>query len=642
MTTTNPPSAQARIAQLRRTFLKQLPARLDQAQGLLQRLTEDPANARETAVELHRMFHSLKGSGRSFGFVQLGATAAQGEAWLTAHLESQSSAPPPDLLPILGDYLAQIAWQVEELQGVAGLKTSEPAIAIRCEEDPSQAGERLVYLCHDDRALLEHQAKQMECCGYTVRVFTDPGLLRDAVQARWPEAVVMEIGFPHGGRAGLATLAALETELGRSPQVILLAAQDDFDTRLLAVRHGSLAFCHADVDAMELVAILDKLPPPQEPEPFRILIIDDEPEVAAYHGIILEEAGMLTRQLSDPARVLEALHEFPCDMILMDMYMPVCHGRELARLIRQVPEFAGLPIVFLSGETDHKKQISAMRVGAEGFLTKPVSQEDLIVAVAIRAERMRTLRSLTRAKEEAERANKAKTAFLSFMSHELRSPLNGVIGFCQLLELDPVEPLTPAQKESVAQIMSCGDHLLELINGLLDMARIEAGRVIPEMEVLNPASIMEHCLGMTTPLARKRFVSVSFVSKETPFPNIYVDPLRLKQILINLLSNAVKYNRKGGYITVTHRATREGLLEISIADSGRGIPKEQWDQVFKPFHRLGAEKIGIEGSGIGLNITKTLVEAMGGHIGFNSEPEKGTRFWVTFPIVDHPPSEEIQ
>ena len=139
---------------------------------------------------------------------------------------------------------------------------------------------------------------------------------------------------------------------------------------------------------------LDQLTGQHQPEPYRILVVDDEAEIASYHCIILQEAGMVTYQLNEPSRVLDVLQEFRPDMVLVDMYMPGCSGYDLAKLIRQIPDHLGLPIVFLSSETDRKKQFSAMRIGADGFLTKPVIPEDMVAAVAIRAERMRTLRAL--------------------------------------------------------------------------------------------------------------------------------------------------------------------------------------------------------------------------------------------------------
>ncbi|MEO5333647.1 MAG: response regulator [Magnetococcus sp. YQC-5] len=256
-------------------------------------------------------------------------------------------------------------------------------------------------------------------------------------------------------------------------------------------------------------------------------------------------------------------------------------------------------------------------------------------------ERKQIAEALTKAKEEAVLANKAKSEFLSRMSHELRTPLNAVIGFSQLMELNPMEPLTPTQKESVAQIFMAGRHLLELINGLLDVARIESGKITPDIEVLDPTEIMHNCIALTRPLAFKKFISLINTSEDVHFPRIQADPLRLKQILINLLSNAVKFNRKGGYVTISHQETAAGQLEISIADTGSGIPREHWSQIFKPFSRLGADSAGVEGTGIGLNISKGLVEMMGGRIGFDSEVGKGSRFWISFPIVQQASEQDI-
>ncbi|MBF0294733.1 MAG: response regulator [Magnetococcales bacterium] len=249
-------------------------------------------------------------------------------------------------------------------------------------------------------------------------------------------------------------------------------------------------------------------------------------------------------------------------------------------------------------------------------------------------ERKAIAEALIKAKEEAVRANRAKSAFLSRMSHELRTPLNAVIGFSQLLEFNPLEPLTPGQRESVSQIFSGGKHLLELINGLLDVARIETGRITPEMEILDPTSIVLNAISMSRPLALKRFVSLINTGEEVPYPLVHADPLRLKQVIINLLSNAIKFNRKGGFVIVAHRETGDGELEISVKDSGPGIPREQWNQVFKPFSRLGAEAAGIEGTGIGLNISRGLMEMMGGEIGFESEQDKGCRFWIRLRTAD--------
>lgn len=389
-------SAREKIAKLRATFLEQLPARVAQARATLTRLIAEPGN-HDAAVELHRFLHSIKGTGRSFGFRDLGAAAAQGED-VAAELMEVPAKPVPDKwqerLSESLDYVEMIAGVLCSPDGCDAIK-DEPGFTMpsAAPEDVAGGG-RMVYICDDETLTLEQLASQLACFGYDAVTFTEPPMLREAVLARRPDAIIMDINFPQGQCAGTEMLAALQRETGKNLPSIVVSARDDFAARLGAVQAGGEAYFHKPVRPLELVAVLDELTRQQQHERYRILIVDDEPEIASYHGIILQEAGMVTYQLSEPSRVLDVLKEFRPDMVLMDMYMPACNGRDLAKLIRQVPDYVGLPIVFLSSETDRQKQFSAMRIGAEGFLTKPVIPEDLVAAVAIRAERMRTLRSL--------------------------------------------------------------------------------------------------------------------------------------------------------------------------------------------------------------------------------------------------------
>lgn len=393
MNETKPLSAREKIAKLRASFLAQLPERARQSRALFEQFKADPSN-HEAAVELHRNLHSIKGTGRSFGFRELGEAAAPGE----------------DLAALLADSPAGALPENWQEQGSSCLDNLDAAVAAACASNSSSAepgftmaaskessagsGGRLIYICDDETLTLEQLASQLGCFGYEAVTFTDPEKLYEAVLVRRPDAVVMDINFPQGHNAGTEVMAKLQSETDKRIPTLFLSARDDFAARLASVQAGSEAYFHKPARAMDLVATLDELTCQQQPEPYRILVVDDETEIAGYHSIILQEAGMVTYQLSEPARVLEVLQEFRPDMVLMDMYMPGCNGHDLAKVIRQIPDYVGLPIVFLSSETDRKKQFSAMRIGAEGFLTKPVVPEDLVAAVAIRAERMRTLRSL--------------------------------------------------------------------------------------------------------------------------------------------------------------------------------------------------------------------------------------------------------
>ncbi|PJB63862.1 MAG: hybrid sensor histidine kinase/response regulator, partial [Armatimonadetes bacterium CG_4_9_14_3_um_filter_58_7] len=230
------------------------------------------------------------------------------------------------------------------------------------------------------------------------------------------------------------------------------------------------------------------------------------------------------------------------------------------------------------------------------------------------------------AKIAAEKANLAKSDFLSSMSHELRSPLNAILGFAQLMESDSTLP-TPSQKESIDQILQAGWYLLELINEILDLAVIESGKVSLSREPMSLAEVIIECQGMIEPQAQKRGIHMDFPKFSDPY-FVNADRTRVKQILINLLSNAIKYNQTGGTVVVDCTARSPDRIRISVEDAGAGLAPEQMAQLFQPFNRLGQETGGEEGTGIGLVVSKRLVELMGGAIGVESTVGVGSVFWI--------------
>jgi PAS domain S-box-containing protein len=232
---------------------------------------------------------------------------------------------------------------------------------------------------------------------------------------------------------------------------------------------------------------------------------------------------------------------------------------------------------------------------------------------------------LQSAKVVAEKANLSKSDFLSSMSHELRSPLNAILGFAQLMESDSPAP-TPIQKESIDQILQAGWHLLKLINEILDLAKIESGKLSLSQESVSLAEVMVECQGMIEGQAQKRGIHLIFPRFDIPC-FVHADRTRLKQTLINFLSNAIKYNREQGTVEVQYAASVLGRIRISIKDTGAGLSPEKLAQLFQPFNRLGQEAGGEEGTGIGLVVAKQLIELMGGVIGVESTVGVGSVFW---------------
>jgi signal transduction histidine kinase/CheY-like chemotaxis protein len=242
------------------------------------------------------------------------------------------------------------------------------------------------------------------------------------------------------------------------------------------------------------------------------------------------------------------------------------------------------------------------------------------------AQLERSNRELAVASEVAEQANRAKSEFLSSMSHELRTPLNAIIGFGQLLAADNL-PATAEQKRTfVDHIVSSGKHLLALINEILNLAQIEAGRLTLSLEHVALGDVLEESRAMTLPLADPRGIRVLFPERCTL--SVVADRTRLKQVLLNLLSNAVKYNRDNGAVVIDCTQPQPGRVRVSVQDTGMGLTPEQLEGLFQPFNRLGQEAGKQEGTGIGLVVTKHLVEMMGGEIGVHTAPGTGSVFWV--------------
>ena len=318
------------------------------------------------------------------------------------------------------------------------------------------------------------------------------------------------------------------------------------------------------------------------------------------------------------------------EMISFDIYADTPDGRP--KVERIFADFQTNPRPLLS-EVQLKRKNGEMRWIQAA--THPHFDENGVLAeiraAAIDITETRIIRSrIEAARAEAEAANRAKSEFLSSMSHELRTPMNTVLGFAQVLKSDPESPLNEDQTESVDQIIHGGRHLLDLINEVLDLSRIENGVIELSMEEVKFGDLVAETLDLIRPLADIRNIKLVNESADDA-GRVWSDFTRLKQVLLNILSNAVKYNVDGGTVTIQPFPTTDGRARLAVIDTGPGIASHDLDGLFVPFERLGADLSEVEGTGIGLTITKRLLEMMDGEIGVQSQVGRGSTFWIDLP-----------
>ncbi|MBW4054492.1 MAG: diguanylate cyclase [Proteobacteria bacterium] len=380
----------AKLKKIRESYIKQLPGQLETIRAAYSAFVlGEQGNA--PLEDLHRRIHTMKGASASFRLGILSSFSLAGE---NLAKEALRAAEPlgtswHQKMQEVFDRIEQAISSIDSLQGME-LQIQELAIAA---EETTERERKLVYLCEDDSYQRLTLATQIGCFGFEVLSFGELEHLINAVQSAPPDVIVMDMIFPDRPLGGAEVMQTIQA--GRENQIptVFISSQGSLSNRLSAVRAGSSAYFVKPLNVTELCSTLSLLTSAVKPEPYRVMIVDDEPQLAEYHALILQEAGMRTLTINDPLQVMSPLFEFKPDLILMDMYMPGCDGMELAKAIRQIGAYFSIPIVYLSSETDLEKQFQALQTGGDAFLTKPIKPERLVSSVAARAERMKIIRS---------------------------------------------------------------------------------------------------------------------------------------------------------------------------------------------------------------------------------------------------------
>ncbi|HEY3225622.1 MAG TPA: diguanylate cyclase [Planctomycetota bacterium] len=367
---------------LRQAYAEQLPGKIREIEDAWKRLEREPWDPKGFLV-FHRQVHALAGSGATFGFPGV-SEKAHGLDDLLKTLPGDKGPPEPEI----------VARIFEGLGGLKEAAATSPVVApVLTPPQTTGRDDHLVFLVSRDAAFAESLTAQLGHFGYAVRSFPDTAVLGGAVDREHPGALIADLPTPPQDKEILEGVAELQRVPGRRMPVVFTASRDDLATRFSAVRAGGSGYFPRPLDISSLIDQLELLTSHYSQEPYRILIVDDEVATADRLKVVVEDAGMAGRVVTDPRQISGPLVEFHPDLILMDIYMPGCNGLELAAVIRQQEAFVGIPIVFLSSETDIGRQLGALRLGGDDFLTKPIAEDRLVASLMARAQRARILRS---------------------------------------------------------------------------------------------------------------------------------------------------------------------------------------------------------------------------------------------------------
>ncbi len=497
-----------------------------------------------------------------------------------------------------------------------------------------------VLIVDDDAPLAQYHSEILECHGIETRIINNPMMTLQVIEEYQPELLLLDLYMEECDGTELAAVLRQDDKMAQMP-IVFLSEELDFDHQIAAQQLGGDDFITKPVNPENLIAMLSArltrsrrinelnqqlLRTMRELE-FQQLALDKHSIVSSA-----DTSGNITYVNDKFCEISQYSREelmYENHRIVKSDYHPKSFFDEMWATITAGKVWHG--VVQNRAKDGSRYWVDSTIVpflDKQGLPYKYISiRTDITPVIEVQ-------RAMEVARDEAEEASRAKSRFLSSMSHELRTPMNAILGFAQLLEM---EPLGAEQRHWVKDILKGGNHLLDLINATLDLAKIESGQIDLSLEPVEISEVLDEATTILQPLFESR--AIHYSSSDCEQQLIKGDRTRIKQVVINLLSNATKYNREGGTIRIHCSPSQHAqMLRLSISDSGKGIAAERIPELFEPFNRLDAEGGNTEGSGIGLTISKDLVEMMGGRIGVDSEPGHGSTFWFELPITQQPGS----
>jgi diguanylate cyclase (GGDEF)-like protein len=508
------PSAPSKLQKLREAYINQLPAQIGSIREMFSAL--DQENPGQEAMEdFHRAVHTMKGSSAAFGLNDVSAAAKEAED--LARLAMAGTVPGETPWgPDMEARLAKVERAVRDMG--SGQASDQVRLDVAAAEVIHCGSERkVVYLCEDDPLQLTSLTTQIGCFGFEVSSFQDLESFESAVEKCAPDVILMDMVHPGNRTGGAQIVEKIRGKGGRNIPVVFISCESEIGTRLAAVRAGCDAYFVKPVNPTDLCATLRALASTEQPEPYRIMIVDDDPQVCARQAAILQEAGMVTLGVHDPMQSLTHLTEFKPDLILMDMHMPGCNGLELAGVIRQMDAYLSIPIVFLSGESDQDLQIDAKRIGGDEFLHKDIEPRHLVSTVTVRAQRMKLLRSFMIRDSLTGLYNHSTTKEHLELS-VARAQRSGENACFAMLDLDNFKGVNDRYGHPT------GDRVLVALANLLRQ-RLRKSDVIgryggEEFAVILPASSMQEAVGLMDSL-RQCFEGIRFPTEDGYFTSTF-------------------------------------------------------------------------------------------------------------------------